>query len=117
MKVRKWISREEIKDQEISIGGLGGWFKKGMRWEDYQDSLHKEVVPYAKAVRKSVVENEFRFGGDTHQESMTPLFEDGTIGEFSFRAWGDLMAAIWSTEDGRDYEYMSFYMTGYRDAK
>ena len=42
---------------------------------------------------------------------MTPVFDDGTVGSFSFRAWGDLMAAIWNTEENTNkYSYMDFYM-------
>ena len=39
----------------------------------------------------------------------TPLFSDGTIGLFSFRAWGDLMAAISQSVDGKPRSYMSWY--------
>ncbi len=38
------------------------------------------------------------------------MFNDGTAGMFSFRAWGDLMAAIWAEHENRDYGYMDFYM-------
>jgi hypothetical protein len=43
---------------------------------------------------------------------MTPVFDDGTVGGFSFRAWGDLLAAVWNTAEGTTkYSYMSFYMS------
>ena len=31
------------------------------------------------------------------------------VGKFSFRAWGDLMAAIATVKDGKDHNYMEFY--------
>jgi hypothetical protein len=39
-----------------------------------------------------------------------PVFDDGAIATFSFRAWGDLMAAIWADTDGRRHGYMDYYM-------
>ena len=39
-----------------------------------------------------------------------PLFSDGKVATFSFRGWGDLMAAIWSEAEDKDYGYMDFYM-------
>jgi hypothetical protein len=40
-----------------------------------------------------------------------PVFEDETISTFSYRAWGDLLSAIWSEEENKDYNYMAFYMS------
>ena len=115
MKVIDWLNTEEITEtMPVSIGGLGGWFNwesKGMRWKDYIESRSKEVVPYAEAIRESVLRYGFKFGGDDHQNYYIPLFEDGTIGCFGYRSWGDLMAAIWSEEEDKDYSYMDFYMT------
>lgn len=53
-----------------------------------------------------------REGGDWHQSDACgcPVFSDGTTALFSYRAWGDIMAAIWSEHDGKDYGYMDFYM-------
>lgn len=53
-----------------------------------------------------------RRGGDWHQygEDGVPVFDDGTIATFSFRAWGDLMAAIWAEADGRRHGYKDHYL-------
>ena len=51
-------------------------------------------------------------GGDWHQNDPkgVPVFNDGTVAMFSFRAWGDLMAALWAEHEDCDYSYMDFYM-------
>lgn len=61
-------------------------------------------------LREQIIKLQIRSGGDWHQAEGTPLFEDGTIGSFSYRAWGDLLAATWSEEDQVGYSYMDFYM-------
>jgi len=80
--------------------------------EDYIENWDHEVTPYLEAIRRSVIKNGFRLTGEDHQyrDCGVPLFEDLTIAEFSFRAWGDLMAAIWAEEENKDYHYMDFYM-------
>ena len=109
-----WISEDETENRECSVGGLGGWFgwkKKGQRWKDFIKRVKDEKKPYYEAIRKSVVENGIRYTGVQHQDEDdgVPLFSDNTIGSFSYRAWGDLMAAIWSEEEDKDYSYMNFY--------
>jgi len=110
MKVIEWLDADEAKDKEESCGGMGGFFSEGMRWDDYLADISAQHILYIEAIRTSVIEHKLKIGGDGHQENWIPLFEDGTIGSFSFRAWGDLMAAIWSTEENKDYQYMDFYM-------
>jgi hypothetical protein len=112
VSVVDWISEKEADIKECSIGGLGGFFSDGMRWKDYADKLTSEALPYANAIRQSVIEKNIRLTGNDHQYSDegVPLFSDGTVGQFSFRAWGDIMAAIWSEKENKDYCYMSFYM-------
>lgn len=112
MKVIKWINYSESHEYKESCGGLGGWFDDGHRWEDFIDDWIEEVKPYLEAIRKSAIENDLKLTGQQHQHGHkgVPLFEDNTVGSFSYRAWGDLMAAIWSTEENKDYSYMDFYM-------
>lgn len=110
--VKDWISYDEASGKDVSIGGIGGFFKEGMRWEDYFDDLKDEVKPYALAIRDAVVKGGIKLTGEQHQLSSNgvPLFSDDTTGQFSYRAWGDIMAAIWSTAENRDSHYMEFYM-------
>ena len=114
MKVQSWISYFEADEYEKSIGGWGGWFnreEKGQRWKDFIEAQDPEDRPYFEAVRSSVLELGLRHTGSGHQQSAqgAPLFDDGTVGQFTMRSWGDLMAAIWSDEEDRDYSYMDFY--------
>ncbi len=113
MKVIKWISYDEASKHEHSIGGMGGWFKEGHRWNDLAEGLDDKHKAYYEALRASIIENKIKGGGDWHQDDAegVPLFEDNTVGTFSYRAWGDLLAAVWSTEENRDSHYMEFYIS------
>ena len=114
MKIVDWLTFEESEGYEESIGGLGGWFNwntTGHRWKDYLEHIPKELIPYAEAIRERVLENNLHFGGNVHQQTNVPLFDNNTVGSFSYRAWGDIMAAIWSEAENKDYSYMDFYMT------
>lgn len=108
-----WIPDSESEDREEAIGGFGGFFREGMRGNsDYFCRIDQEYQPYYKAIRKSVIELNIRHTGEEHQNAPdgVPLFSDGKVARFSWRAWGDLMAAIWSEEENEDYSYMDFYM-------
>ena len=107
----KWISRDESDNLPTSFGGLGGFFQNGMRWKDYIDSWKEEVHPYIEALREEIIKNKIKERGPWHQNDPkgVPMFSDNTVATFSFRAWGDLLAAIWSTEENRDSNYMEFY--------
>jgi len=109
-----WISYGDALEKDAVIGGMGGWFGRDRRhqWEDYVDDIDPKFLPYYEALRSSVVEKRVRRGGDWHQDSPegVPLFSDGTVAIFTFRGWGDLMAAVWTEEDNRRYNYMDFYM-------
>ena len=56
--------------------------------------------------------NGYCFSGQDHQTSLTgvPVFSDGTCLRASMRAWGQIMAAIFSAVEEKDYSYMDFYM-------
>lgn len=114
MEVVEWIAYEvadEVPDEK-NVGGMGGFFNSGMRWKDYLAAFGEEYHPYAEAIKKNVLELRLKIGGDDHQysENGVPLFSDGKVASFSYRGWGDLMAAIWAEEEDRDYSYMDFYM-------
>ena len=92
-------------------GGLGGWFTDGMRWKDYAETHTEEGLRYAEALREAILLRKIKATGSEHQNGseLVPVFSDGTIATFSFRAWGDLLAAVWSEKENKDYHYMSFY--------
>ena len=110
MKVVDWISYDESEKHEASIGGLGGWVD-GEKWDEYIDGIRDDVKEYYEALRTAIVALGLHYTGAAHQDADdgVPLFSDDTIGSFSYRAWGDLMAAIWNTEEDGNYSYMSFY--------
>jgi hypothetical protein len=123
IKIAEWIGDDEADKYKESVGGMGGFFnaghihdskpkQKNMRWKDYLAVFDKEYHKYLEAIRRNVLENDLKLSGHDHQWSGAgiPLFSDKTVGRFSMRAWGDLMAAIWSEKEDRDYNYMNFYM-------
>lgn len=112
MKVQKWISYEESGNYKESIGGMGGWFREGHRWKDYIEDLTPKGREYIEAIRVSVLGLGLKHTGEYHQygKDGVPLFNDNTVGSFSYRAWADLMAAIWAEKENKDYHYMDFYM-------
>lgn len=112
MYVKRWITWEKAQKKKESIGGLGGYFENGMRGQkNYFDILNPEFQPYAEALRREIIKNKIIITGQEHQNGKhVPLFSDGTVGTFTYRSWGDLMAAIWSEELDTDFCYMDFYM-------
>lgn len=120
IRVIKWISYENamklidldvLKDNKI--GGLGGWFQNGNRWKDYKNVFKKEAHPYQEALRREIIEKNIRYCGNDHEElhDGVPVFSDFTVATYSYRGWGDLMAAIWATQENKDYSYIDFYMS------
>ena len=117
MNVKKWISYKKAESYKkiVHITGLGGWLnydQKGLRWKDYLKVYDHKAHPYLEAIRQSVLENNIRITGEQHQygPNGVPLFEDNRVAIFSYRGWGDLMAAIWSDAEDKDYSYTDFYM-------
>ena len=113
MEVVDWIAYDAADGRTESVGGLGGWFGNGVghRWDVYEAIWEPEAVPYVRAIRDAVLAEDRFTTGEDHQGSPdgVPLFNDGTVGMFSFRGWGDLMAAIATVKDGQDHNYMEFY--------
>jgi len=109
MKVIGWISHNDLEDGfEESFGSLGGFFKLGMRWTDYLEVWPPEGGEYAEALRKEILKIKLQCEGPDHQNCRIPVFSDGTYALFSFRAWGDLMAAVWSEYENTDYSYLEW---------
>ena len=115
VSVERWISYGEAEGLPESVGGLGGWFAEGNTWADLAAASSTESLPYYEALRDDVLASGRFICGDEHHLRCdgVPLFTDGTVGCFSFRAWGDLMAAIASIKHGPKFSYMDFYMSGW----
>lgn len=113
-RVLGWISYHSVgtRDDLTDVGCWGGDIKPGDKWADYIALIDAPAVPHHEALRRAIVERGLRRGGDWHQYGPdgVPVFDDGAIALFSFRGWGDLLAASWAEPDGRDYGYMDFYM-------
>jgi hypothetical protein len=106
-EVVAWISYKAAQHYVVDIGSWAGGGTDPER--------EPKLVPYHEALHRAVVARRLRRGGDWHQDAKDgiPVFDDGAIGTFSWRAWGGLLAAIWSAEDGRHYTYLDFYMDIY----
>lgn len=111
--VKDWISYKEAKENGYKefIGEICRSFDNGMRGQkDYFDCINEDSKIYYEELRKSIIQNKIKISGRQHQEEdYIPLFSDNTVGVFSLRAWGGLMAAVWSEEENKDYSYMDFY--------
>lgn len=96
-----------------NYGGLGGFLMRGMRWQDYLDhSFHDEDHSRLEELRTEVICQRVWRDGRWHQDETgagMPVWDDGAVFAASYRAWGDLMAAVWSTHLDYDYCYMDFY--------
>ncbi|MHB8276395.1 MAG: hypothetical protein ACYDIA_01910 [Candidatus Humimicrobiaceae bacterium] len=110
----RWITNNEARSKEENgFGGLGGFFEKGMRWKDYKEQWIPGIHPMLETLRKSIVKNDIRWTGEEMQENgydTVPLWSNGKVDTYSWRAWGDLMAAVWSEKENKDYSYIDFYM-------
>lgn len=114
LTVVDWVAYDSTNSSlEAPLPVLGGWFgvKRRNTWADYEKDLLAEAVPYALAMKEAVVAAGIREGGDWHQDEGVPVFSDRRVLRMSYRAWGDLLAAIWSDADGLPYSYMNFYMS------
>lgn len=111
MTVTRWMSYDDAKEVEHAFRQKGGFFQKGMRWHDYLLEC-PEFPEYSEALRQAILDRQLKQGGDWHQnnEEGVPVFSDGRVATFTYRAWGDLMAAIWATEENKDYWCMDFFM-------
>lgn len=112
ISVVQMIPYDEAEGKPCSLGGMGGFFDRGMRWEQILECYSAGGREYCEAFRKYILENCLKRGGDFHQEDAAgaPLFSDGTVGSFSYRGWGDFLAGVWSEAENKDYTYMDFYM-------
>jgi len=116
IKVIDWLDYRssdagDAGDAEYA-GAIGryypGFFEQGMRWKDYQKRVFDTEMGHVEALRSEIVDKQIRITGMDHHEKYIPLFNDETIACLSVCSWGDLMAAIWSEEEDKDYSYRDF---------
>jgi hypothetical protein len=107
-----WTFYGDEARSENDFGGMGGWVD-GHDFDQYVSGISDVMRPYALALRDAIVRSGRKTTGCEHQtrQDGVPVFSDGTVSTFSYRAWGDIMAAVWnSAENTQRYSYMSFYM-------
>jgi hypothetical protein len=105
--VVKWISYKEAESKERKPIHKDDFFYS----DDHKEK--KERNQYYNALKESIIKNKIRFSGTWHQNDPhgAPLFSDGTSATWSMRAWGCILAGIWSDIDGVDYDYVDFAWT------
>jgi hypothetical protein len=94
MKVVDWISYDDVEGREEAVGSCGGVAEKLTR-ATYLAAWRPEAHPYIEAIWTALDELG-PIDGTTHQESRCPVFDDGKVGAFSMRGWGDLVSAWWN---------------------
>lgn len=109
---------------------MGGWFgfeneaggaaisgsPKDHRWEDYIDGMDEQSIKCAERIRSLVLAKwpegiplgGFWHQGQTGDEKTVPVAACGGMATFSMRAWGDIIAAIMSSRDDKNYSYTDF---------
>lgn len=82
--------------------------------KNVETNILREIV---QLIGDEVVKHGYAFSGQAHQNSSTgvPVFSDGTCLRASMRAWGQIMAAIYSSIEGINLSYMDFYMDSYKN--
>lgn len=113
--VKKWVKLPELEDfsgLDIMFIQSGGIFEKGCRWFYYINSVEEWQRPYLEAIREEIISKAIKWTGKEMQENPKgiPVFNNGKLGLFTWRAWGDLLAAIWAESEDIDYSYIDFYM-------
>lgn len=95
-----------------NFGGCGGFFDRGMRWKDYLDrAFYAEDHARMEELRAAIVGRPVWRDGSWHQDQADagmPVWDDGAVFWASQRAWGDLLAAVWSTVLDQDFWYGDF---------
>lgn len=120
MKVERWTNNSDTAlVPEKNLGSLGGWFNmhtRGQRWQDYLSIWKPEFHPHFEAIREEILRLQLKRGGFWHQEQDgIPVLSDGHHFSASMRAWGDLLAAVWSEADNKDHSYCEFAWSGTDD--
>ncbi len=117
-----WISAVQADAMPASFGAMScGWFGFSDHaelhrhtWADYLDHVCEEDADArerAEALRSSIVERRIWRTGNWHLHNAhgVPMFSDATVASFTHRSWGDLLAAVWSSQLGQAYNYLDFY--------
>ena len=88
-------------------------------WTDFDCSYPtpkvtgEEFSEMLQLIREEIYEHGYIFAGQDHQNSATgvPVFSNGTCFRASWRAWGSIMAQMYTDSEGNALSYMDFYMS------
>jgi hypothetical protein len=116
MKIVERLSNVEITKYPISLQVTNGGFfniqKSGMRWKQYINNWKNIMdIERLETIRTYIVVNKIKSFNRGFND-VNFLFDDDTVAIFSFRSWGDIVAATWSQEDDKDYNYLLFAYGG-----
>lgn len=90
-------------------------------WTEFDDPKYKERLPIGgdytiqdvrdteNTIAEELRRKGYRFDGTYHQNGDfgVPIFEDGTICQFTFRSWGHIMALAYPEEiEDKEYGYL-----------
>jgi hypothetical protein len=84
---------ESYKNRKVIYGG----FRGPMTWEFYLSGFEDDLHDRLEILRLYIIERESDmdiFRNPRFSEENYILFGDGSVFTFSFRAWGDFMAAV-----------------------
>jgi|SRR5690554_2559666 len=96
------VTSEAHDNTSVIYGGYEG----GYTWDEYLDTFKSKFKPHFELIRKAI--EKLDWVGKTAGEMANDVefvFSDGVIIAFTWRAWGDLMAAI--VDKGENY--MKYY--------
>jgi len=69
-------------------------------------------------VKNHIKANNIRISGIEHQEKYLPVIDDKYVFLITQRAWGELMAEVWSVVDNVEYKYSDWaWWTPFEDDK
>lgn len=88
-------------------------------WTDYDSHFpsitiaNEEVNELLLIIIKEITAHGYMLSGEAHQNAVTgvPVFNDGTCFRGSMRAWSVIMSTAYPEIDGKETNYMDFYMS------
>lgn len=138
LTIVEWITQGDVGDRddldhERAMGGMGGWFgykqakdraegegltHNGDRWKNYLAAMSPSIHVYLELWRSAVIARGLRHGGfwAQHGDSVA-VYSDGRYTDPGMRCWGDMMAAVWSEHENKNYGYADFAWTDPDDGK
>lgn len=114
---RKLMEYLKIKEKNLELtvtseshdcaSVIYGGYEHGHTWDEYLANFRTSKRIHFNMIRKAIEELDWvGMTGEEMANDVEFVFSDGVIIAFTWRAWGDLMAAI----VGKGENYLSYYM-------